>query len=224
MNINNNNYNPMMGMMKQEMTGINPLIVGFNMNEMIQNNNAEDEEWMKGFQLEVKKVNSIETIFATTQGHKTNIKIDWGTTIDELLRIYLKNENREYLINNKEIVYLYNAISLKFGNNTKIETFFKDIKPKILVNDVYHLIGEGNSNIVFKHSKDSKIISLIFGLNSTIEDLLDYYFIKSGKPKSLLNKNIQFLYNAKLIQSLDMKIKIKDFFKNIYYSYIFVNE
>ncbi|MBO6245170.1 MAG: hypothetical protein J6N55_02680, partial [Anaerovibrio sp.] len=90
-------------------------------------------------------------------------------------------------------------------------TFFEDIKPQIVVNDVYHLIGEGNSNIVFKHSKDSKIISFIFGINSTIEDLLDYYFVKLGKPKSLLNKNIQFLYNAKLIQSLDMKIKIKDF-------------
>ena len=222
MNINNNNYNPMMGMMKQEMTGINPLMM--NMNEMMQNNYAQDEEWMKGFQLGVEEMNSKETIFTTIQGHKTNINVKKGTTIDELLRKYLKNENREYLINNKEIVYLYNGTALKFGNNTKIETFFEDIKPQIVVNDVYHLIGEGNSNIVFKHSKDSKIISFIFGLNSTIEDLLDYYFVKLGKPKSLLNKNIQFLYNAKLIQSLDMKTKIKDFFKNIYCSYIFVNE
>ena len=66
----------MMGMMKQEMTGINPLMM--NMNEMMQNNYAQDEEWMKGFQLGVEEMNSKETIFTTIQGHKTNINVKKG--------------------------------------------------------------------------------------------------------------------------------------------------
>ena len=72
---------------------------------------------MKGFQLGVEEMNSKETIFTTIQGHKTNINVKKGTTIDELLRKYLKNENREYLINNKEIVYLYNGTALKLNSS-----------------------------------------------------------------------------------------------------------
>ena len=210
MNMNNNNYyNPMMGMMPGN----------------------EDEEWLKGFQMSLEGVNNsnsfdkneIEINFATTKGYKSNVKAKNGTTIDQLLKKYLEIENREYLINSKKVVYLYNGLSLKFGDNTKIENVFKKQNPTIIINDVDHLIGEDNRNIVFKHCQN-KNISIIFGINSTVEELLDYYYIKSGKPKLILNKNIVFLYNAKAIQSSSLKIKVKDFFLNNFCPHIFVNE
>ena len=128
-----------------------------NMNMMNMNMNSE-EEWMKGFKMGVEEVSGgqsddlddgkpkINVIFKTTQGVTHTLVYSYGTTIDAVLKKYLKRVNREDLIkdetNKGKICFLFNAAQLKFGDNTPIEQFFKGISnPKVVVNDVNNLIG-----------------------------------------------------------------------------------
>ena len=148
---------PMGGMMG----GMGPMAgMGMNMNMMNMNmmNMNNDEEWMKGFKMGVEEVNGgqsddlddgkpkINVIFKTTQGVTHTLVYSYGTTIDAVLKKYLKRVNREDLINDEKnkgkICFLFNAAQLKFGDNTPIEQFFKGISnPKVVVNDVNNLIG-----------------------------------------------------------------------------------
>ena len=79
-------------------------------------------------------------IFKNTNGSKYQISVNYGTTIDQLLNIYLKqmNEGNLYLYN--KICFLYNATQLKQGNNTPIENFFRNsINPVVIANDISNL-------------------------------------------------------------------------------------
>lgn len=192
MNMNNNNFmNPNM-----MMNNFNPNISPSNLNNFNQNMNLnnnynftmnnmnnmmmqmlnnydEYEEWMKEFGIE----DSIKIIFNTTQGKKTEVSVKKGTTIDQLLKKYLELENRAYLIDYKRIVFLFNAIKLKFGDNTKVEKFFKNtISPKVVINDLDYVIGEGDKNIIFSTSNGGRV-NFKFGINSSLEQLLNYYFV-----------------------------------------------
>ena len=137
------------------MGGMGPMgMMNMNMMQMNMNN---DEEWMKGFKMGVEEVAGTQTedlgdgpkinvIFKTTQGVTHTLVYNYGTTVDEVLRKYLKRVNREDLINDEQnkgkICFLFNAAQLKFGDTTKIENFFKGISnPKVVVNDVNNLIG-----------------------------------------------------------------------------------
>ena len=154
---------PMAGMggMGGMMGGMGPMAgMGMNMNmmNMMNMNMNNDEEWMKGFKMGVEEVAGgqsddlddgkpkINVIFKTTQGVTHTLVYSYGTTIDAVLRKYLKRVNREDLINDEKnkgkICFLFNAAQLKFGDNTPIEQFFKGISnPKVVVNDVNNLIG-----------------------------------------------------------------------------------
>ena len=83
----------------------------------------------------IKKMN---ITFKTTQGISKNIVVDYGTSIDNMLKKYLKEVNHPELINSKDkICFLFNARKLKFGDKTKIEDYFKNtFIPKIVVNEV----------------------------------------------------------------------------------------
>ena len=127
--------------------------MGMNMNMMMGN----DEEWMKGFQMGVEEVKGTQpedlgdgpkmnVMFKTTQGVTQSLVYNYGTTVDQVLKKYLKRVNREDLINDKKnmgkICFLFNAAQLKFGDQTPIEQFFKGISnPTVVVNDVNNLIG-----------------------------------------------------------------------------------
>jgi hypothetical protein len=154
---------PMAGMggMGGMMGGMGPMAgMGMNMNmmNMMNMNMNNDEEWMKGFKMAVEEVSGgqsddlddgkpkINVIFKTTQGVTHTLVYSYGTTIDAVLKKYLKRVNREDLINDEKnkgkICFLFNAAQLKFGDNTPIEQFFKGISnPKVVVNDVNNLIG-----------------------------------------------------------------------------------
>ena len=150
-----------MGGMGGMMGGMGPM-AGMGMNMMNMNmmnmNMNNDEEWMKGFKMGVEEVSGgqsddlddgkpkINVIFKTTQGVTHTLVYSYGTTIDAVLKKYLKRVNREDLINDEKnkgkICFLFNAAQLKFGDNTPIEQFFKGISnPKVVVNDVNNLIG-----------------------------------------------------------------------------------
>ena len=79
--------------------------------------------------------------FETIQGHKNNLIVRYGTTIDELLKYYLSSMNRtEFIGSDNKIVFLYNASKLKFGDQTTVETYFKlNTHDNIVVN--YDIFG-----------------------------------------------------------------------------------
>ena len=131
-----------------QMQFVNPMMMGMNQNE--------DEEWLKGFQMGVEEVNNmqkqqeasnvpkINAIFKTTQGLTTNMRFDFGTTIDQALGQYLKRVGKPELIGNlqNKICFLYNAKQLNFGDQSKVEVFFNNmVTPKIVVNDTQNVIG-----------------------------------------------------------------------------------
>ena len=147
---NMNNMNNMMGMNLMNMGNMN-------MNNMMMMMGG-NEDWEKGFKMGVEEVKGsnvvdvsksngpkLNVIFNTTQGVTHSLVFDYGTTIDEALKKYLARVNRSDLANSEnknKICFLFNANQVKFGDNTKIEDFFKNTtSPKIVVNDVNNLIG-----------------------------------------------------------------------------------
>ena len=119
---------------------------------------SENEEWLKGFQMGVEEANNnagqdndvndqapkTNIIFKTTQGTTHTLVYNYGTTIDQVLSKYLNRVGRPELYQEKsnKICFLFNASQLKFGDQTKVEVFFKGvINPKVVVNDVHNLIG-----------------------------------------------------------------------------------
>ena len=146
-----------MNMGGMNMGGMN-MGMGMNMGGMnMMMNNNEDEEWLKGFQMGVDEVNNtgvntdpdlntpgpkFNALFQTTVGTKKNVILSHGTTIDQALRKYLNLVNKPDLVNSNKISFLFNAAKLSFGDQTKVENFFKNItNPKVIVNDTSNLIG-----------------------------------------------------------------------------------
>ena len=165
MNMNNmnmmNNNNFMQNMQFPNMMMNNNYYPMNNMNNMMMNNNfmpnmntfgISDEEWMKGFKMAVDDIYNkneedsgpkMKIIFRTTQGKETDLTVKTDLTIDELLKKYLKTVGRPELIKDKakKICFLFNALQLKFGDNTSVGSYFKYVQnPKIVVNDVHNLI------------------------------------------------------------------------------------
>ena len=85
--------------------------------------------------------------------------------------------------------------------------------PKVVILDVNYLIGEGDKNITFHNSNGGKV-NFKFGINSSLEQLLNYYFVFIGKEHLKGNKDINFIYNANSIKGNISKTKVRDFFKN----------
>ena len=74
--------------------------------------------------LKIKKINIL--FVTSSQGKKENININYGTSVDELLKIYLNKVKRPDLINNqKNISFIYNSKALNFGDSRKVENIFK---------------------------------------------------------------------------------------------------
>ena len=73
----------------------------------------------------IKKIN---ILFATSsQGKKENLVVNYGTNIDELIKLYLNKVKRPDLINNeKNISFIYNSKTLNFGDKRKVENVFKN--------------------------------------------------------------------------------------------------
>ena len=153
---------PGMGGMTGVMPGMGQMQPGM-VNGFVGGNQAqaENEEWLKGFKMGVEEVNNtgdqdsdanspgpkINVIFKTTQGTTHTMVYNYGTTIDKSLAKYLNRVGRPDLIGDKsnKICFLFNASQLKFGDQTKVETFFKNVNnPKVVVNDVNNLIGALN--------------------------------------------------------------------------------
>ena len=126
-------------------------------NTMNMNMMEGDDDWMKGFQMGVDEVNNTEAnddpdlsgtepkiniLFTTTIGTKRNVVLNQSATVDRALRKYLEVIGKQNLVNSDKISFLYNAAKLKFGDNTPLQNFFRNIvNPKVVVNDTNNLIG-----------------------------------------------------------------------------------
>ena len=78
--------------------------------------------------IENNNIKQINILFATSsQGKKENIVVNYGTNIDELIKLYLNKVKRPDLINNeKNISFIYNSKTLNFGDKRKVENVFKN--------------------------------------------------------------------------------------------------
>jgi len=133
-------------------------------------------------------------MFLTTkQGHTFNLKVSFGTTIDQLLKYYLRRMNRAELIGNDyKINFFFNADRLKFGGKTLVEEFFKYSSIlKIVVNLVNDQSQYHNWPNWTKEQEDlikkeeDKIYSNNCLLNNEINNLKYELFIKDNEIKYL---------------------------------------
>ena len=104
-------------------------------NNIIQNminNPNENNNWIGFNQMNIGEpiinkdpIQKVNVIFKDQRGHENNIKVDFGTTINELLEKYVKSISRPDLIGeNSMIVFTYNAKRIGFGDQTKVESLF----------------------------------------------------------------------------------------------------
>lgn len=63
-------------------------------------------------------------------------------TISQLLKKYFKKVSKPELIDSKEkIIFLYNAVKIKYDDTTKVEKFFNMVaNPKVMIIDSFNLI------------------------------------------------------------------------------------
>ena len=66
------------------------------------------------------------TIFKTLSRGKEVLILDYGTTVNEMLKIYLERIGKnEFIIKNDKISFILNSTKIDFNNNTKIGDLFK---------------------------------------------------------------------------------------------------
>ena len=134
--------NPNMNMMGQGMNiGGNWANVYSSMNMNMNNMNNMNNNMPFPNPQGQRKIN---VIFKTTMGVSTNVLIDYGKTMSDLFKVYLKKVDKIELYNTKNTIYfLFNANKVSFTEQAKVEDFFKisPTHPTIVVNDVKGLIG-----------------------------------------------------------------------------------
>ena len=219
----NNNNNYLMTNYMNNNTNLN----GFN--NVNKFNYNEDKEWSKGFKLAKEEINKTVNIsFRTINGIWTHLTVNYGTTIDQLLKDYLEKINKPFLIfNNKYISFLFNACSLKFGDYTPIEKkFVKYLNiPKVIinVNDMNNIIGAPVKNFSFRVGTGFSL-NFYFSVVLSVGELLKYYFIKVGKEELFNNNNIFFIFNADKIRTRDFGLEVGNYFKYNENPVIIVND
>ena len=68
--------------------------------------------------------NRTNVIFNHYTGMRTSLSVKFGTTIDLLLKEYLKKINRSNLIGTNEYIFVFKGGRIKFGDQTPVEKIF----------------------------------------------------------------------------------------------------
>ena len=124
----NNNINMKMNQMNNIPMQIN------HMNQIILNQN-------NNFLGNINNNPQIRIDFKTTQGERIHMNFDYGITVKDMLKRFLKRIEKEELFCSDKIVFLYNATKLNWYDCTPIEKKFDSINNSIIVNDNTYLIG-----------------------------------------------------------------------------------
>ena len=122
-----------------------------------------------------------KVIFNTTTGYRNTLYLNYGITIDQMLKIYLRIIGREDLYNNKniQVFFLYNATKVKFGDKTPLWLFFRNnINPKVVVVNImegkfYHYTEKAEEEYRFRYFCQS-LISEIKGYLQTQPQYINY--------------------------------------------------
>ena len=131
-----------------------PMFFNNNMNNMMPGMNfGGNENWMSGYgpginsnmgQIQIPSgSNKINIVFKTTANVRTNVVMEYGKTVSDVILLYLKRVGREDLFKKDSgICFLSNAKKIDIYDKTPIENYFKNTySPLIIVNDVQNLIG-----------------------------------------------------------------------------------
>ena len=164
-------------------------IPGMNGMPGMDNTNTENEDE------ENNNINKYNIIFVSTQGVSYNIYYNYGTTIDEALKAYLNEAETPELIDDRtnRIDYLFNARRLRFGDETTIETFFRNfINPRIIVNDIQNLIKYDKLLLKKSKKENDKLQKQISKLNNKVQYL----------SNELLTTKLAFFNQANMVKCL----------------------
>ena len=94
-------------------------------NNSIKDKNSENNEKNNSNSGLISKVSKIHVIFKSG-GYGTPFELNYGTTVDEMLKQYLKKIKRDNLYGkNDKINFKYDSEDIKFGNETPIGKFFE---------------------------------------------------------------------------------------------------
>ena len=129
----NPNFNPMPGMN-----------IGGNMNWMNMYNTAIPNQNINPIPNQsMFNSGKINVIFRTTKAVRTNITIDYGKTVSELIQLYFKRVGKPELFNRPlDICFIFNANKMNFNDQTPVQNYFQGVyNPFITVNDTKDLIG-----------------------------------------------------------------------------------
>ena len=128
----------------------------------------------------------INILFKPAGAYSFNITASYGTTIDQLLKYYLKRINSPELIRTDKISFLCDARYIMFGDETPIEIYFKNnLNPKIVVicfSNIFNWTKEEND--IIKKEED-KIFSEINVVKPKSEQLFEYEFSQSSDEASI---------------------------------------
>ena len=107
-----------------------------NLNSFINISKVEDKI-KNEINIQVPKINIIfdEKI---DPPHSKNLIINYGTTVDQVLKEYLFLMNRQNLINQQNVIqFIYNSRQLSFGDKTPIEKFFRRKLDMVHIHVIY---------------------------------------------------------------------------------------
>ena len=121
-----------------------------NGNVPIPGMNMGGAAWMNMYNLQSPNQNQffnnngkINVIFRTTKTVKTNITIEYGKTVSELIQLYFMRMGKPELFSRPmDICFIFNATKMEFNDQTPVQNFFGgNFNPFITVNDTKDLIG-----------------------------------------------------------------------------------
>ena len=125
-------------------------------------------------------------LFKPIGAYSFNITASYGTTIDQLLKYYLRRMNNPELIATNKIKFLFDARGIVFGDETPIEIYFKNnLNPIIMVicfSNLFNWTKEEND--IIKKEED-KIFSEINVVKPKSEQNLEYEFSQSSDEASI---------------------------------------
>ena len=125
-------------------------------------------------------------LFKPAGAYSFNITASYGTTIDQLLKYYLRRMNIPELIATNKIKFLFDARGIVFGDETPIEIYFKNnLNPIIMVicfSNLFNWTKEEND--IIKKEED-KIFSEINVVKPKSEQNLEYESEQSSDEASI---------------------------------------
>ena len=166
---------------------------------------------------EIQYIKKLNIIFETTTGKRTSFLFTPGTTVDQVLTLYLTEMNQFTKVSANEIVFTHNGKKLNFGDQTKIEKLLGSSNNLVInVNELNINNQKELTQILSRQDKNTYITYIAFpnNIRDNINPLnysISIKFIKSSK-NSIYNCNKELKGILKLCFLNEIASKINDQF------------